>query len=203
VSGPIRRIVLASANPGKAREFAALIAAHGLTLVPQTALGIASIPETGATFEDNALLKARHAAQASGLAALADDSGLEVEALRGAPGVHSARYAGESATDQANNAKLLEALRDVPAGQRAARYRCVLALVRGPLDPAPLIAHGGWSGHIAFQPAGASGFGYDPLFVPDGCALSAAQLPAEQKNLLSHRGQAVAELSRQLARKPW
>ena len=199
----MRQVVLASANAGKQREFAALLAGHGIELSLQSAYGIASIAETGSTFEANALLKARHAAQASGLPALADDSGLEVDALAGRPGVYSARYAGESASEQDNNAKLLGELLGVPAAARTARYRCVLALVRGPADAAPLIASGCWAGAIATAPAGAGGFGYDPLFIPQGMACSAAQLPAELKNRLSHRGQALAQLLAQLDQVRW
>jgi XTP/dITP diphosphohydrolase len=198
-----RQVVLASANPGKQRELAALLAAHGIDLVLQTALGIASIAETGTTFEANALLKARHAAHASALPALADDSGLEVDALDGRPGVHSARYAGESASDQDNNAKLLAELRGVPESARAARYRCVLALVRGPGDTAPLLASGSWPGSIATAPAGERGFGYDPLFIPQGLQRSAAQLPSDLKNRLSHRSQALAILLTRLEQERW
>ena len=196
-------MVLASANPGKQREFAALLAAQGIELVLQSQLGIASIAETGTTFEANALLKAHHAALASGLPALADDSGLEVDALAGRPGVHSARYAGEAASDQENNLKLLAELRGVAQIGRTARYRCVLALVRGPGDAAPLVASGSWPGSIATAPAGEQGFGYDPLFIPQGMACSAAQLPAELKNRLSHRGQALAQLLAQLDQVRW
>jgi XTP/dITP diphosphohydrolase len=193
------RVVLASANAGKQREFAALLAPFGIELLLQSALGIAGIPETGASFEANALLKARHAAQASGLAALADDSGLEVDALAGRPGVYSARYAGPSATDQENNAKLLAELADVPARGRGARYRCVLALVRSRHDAAPLLAEGRWEGQIALAPAGTGGFGYDPLFVPHGFEQTVAQLPLSVKNRLSHRALAFATLSRELS----
>ena len=196
-------MVLASANPGKQREFAALLAAHGVELVLQSQLGIASIAETGTTFEANALLKAHHAALASGLPALADDSGLEVDALAGRPGVHSARYAGEAASDQENNLKLLAELRGVAEIGRTARYRCVLALVRGPGDAAPLVARGSWPGSIATAPAGEQGFGYDPLFIPQGLQRSAAQLPSDLKNRLSHRSQALAALLHQLAQQRW
>jgi XTP/dITP diphosphohydrolase len=196
-------VVLASANPGKQREFAALLAAQGIELVLQTQLGIVSIAETGTTFEANALLKARHAALASGLPALADDSGLEVDALAGRPGVHSARYAGEAASDQENNLKLLAELRGVAQIGRTARYRCVLALMRGPGDAAPLVASGSWPGSIATAPAGAQGFGYDPLFIPQGLQRSAAELPSDLKNRLSHRSQALAQLLHQLAQQRW
>jgi XTP/dITP diphosphohydrolase len=191
-------LVLASANAGKQREFAALLAPAGIELVLQSALGIDSVAETGTTFEANALLKARHAAGRSGLPALADDSGLEVDALDGRPGVWSARYAGAMATDADNNARLLSELAGVPAERRGARYRCVLALVRTADDAAPLIASGSWEGRIAARPAGGGGFGYDPLFVPEGHTVSAAELPAVQKNALSHRGKALADLVAQL-----
>jgi XTP/dITP diphosphohydrolase len=198
------RIVLATANPGKQRELAALLQAPGVTgasheLILQSALRIEPIEETGSSFEANALLKARHAARESGLAALADDSGLEVDALDGRPGVYSARYAGPLASDADNNARLLDELSGVPMGARRARYRCVLALVRLAEDDAPLLAAGVWEGHIANAPAGSGGFGYDVLFIPDGWAVTAAQLPAERKNALSHRAQALQALRCALA----
>lgn len=192
------KLVLATSNRGKQREFEALLAPLGISLVLQSELGIGSIAETGTTFEANALLKARHAAQESALPALADDSGLEVDALSGRPGVWSARYAGEAATDEDNNALLLRELHDVPTEQRTARYRCVLALVRDAGDSAPLIACGSWEGRIAQQAAGHGGFGYDPLFVPEGEAISAAQLSADAKNARSHRAKALAALVAQL-----
>jgi XTP/dITP diphosphohydrolase len=198
-----RQVVLASANPGKQREFAALLGAHGIELLLQTTIGIAGVAETGASFEENALLKARHAAKLSGLPALADDSGLEVDALGGRPGIHSARYAGKSAGDQDNNAKLLAELGGVPTAARTARYRCVLALVRNPTDLTPLLANGSWDGSIALAPEGKQGFGYDPLFIPQGMRRSAAELPAELKNRLSHRGQALANLLQQLTQVRW
>jgi len=191
---PPRRVVLASANPGKQREFAALLRPLEIELLLQTALGIASLEETGTSFEANALLKARHAAHASGLPALADDSGLEVDALEGRPGVFSARYAGVSASDAQNNVRLLAELSAVPAAGRTARYRCVLALVRDAADPSPLLVQGVWEGSIATAPAGTNGFGYDPLFIPRGMTLHAAQLRAELKNRLSHRGKAFRKL---------
>jgi XTP/dITP diphosphohydrolase len=200
VSERARRLVLASANAGKQREFAALLAPAGIELLLQSALGIPGVPETGTSFEANALLKARHAALVAGLPALADDSGLEVEALGGRPGVHSARYAGDAATDQDNNAKLLAELAGVPASGRTARYRCVLALVQQPEDPAPLLAEGSWEGRIALAPAGTGGFGYDPLFVPRGFEQTVAQLPLAVKNRLSHRAMALSTLVRELAR---
>lgn len=198
------KVVLASANVGKQREFTALLAPLGLQLILQSELGIASIEETGTSFEANALLKARHAARASALAALADDSGLEVDALGGRPSIYSARYAGAQASDVANNARLLEELAQVPLARRSARYRCVLALVRSAEDPAPLLAQASWQGHIGIAPAGDGGFGYDPLFVPDGYEHSVAQLPSALKNALSHRAKALAALLRELqGAPPW
>lgn len=189
-----RRVVLATGNAGKQRELAALLAPLGLELILQTDLGISPIPETGGTFEANALLKARHAAGSAGLPALADDSGLEVDALGGVPGVHSARYAGEDATDEQNNALLLRELDGTDGPLRTARYRCVIAFLRHAEDPQPLIASGSWEGHIATAPRGAAGFGYDPLFIPRGQAITAAQMSPEAKNAHSHRGLALRHL---------
>jgi XTP/dITP diphosphohydrolase len=198
------RLVLASANAGKQREFAELLGALGIELILQSALGIASIAETGSTYEANALLKARHAADLSGLPALADDSGLEVDALGGAPGVHSARYAGESASEHENNARLLAQLLSVAPAARTARYRCVLALVRAADDPAPLLAYGSWLGSIAPAARGAGGFGYDPVFIPERPFMAgsepqtAAQMPLALKNRLSHRAMAMRSLMQAL-----
>jgi XTP/dITP diphosphohydrolase len=194
------KLVLATANAGKQRELEALLAPLGFETMLQSALGIDSIAETGATFEANALLKARYAASRARLPALADDSGLEVDALDGRPGVWSARYAGAAASDADNNARLLSELADIPPERRAARYRCVLVLVRTAGDTAPLIASGRWEGRIATRPAGSGGFGYDPLFVPEGHDATAAELPAERKNALSHRARALAALLAQLER---
>jgi XTP/dITP diphosphohydrolase len=191
------KLVLATANAGKQRELAALLAPCGGELVLQGALGIEAPEETGATFEANALLKARHAARHSGLPALADDSGIEVDALGGAPGVYSARYAGAGAGDAANTAKLLEALRGVPAAARGARYRCVIVRVRDADDPAPLVATGSWEGRIADAPRGTGGFGYDPVFVPAGETLTAAEMSAAEKNAVSHRARALRALLEQ------
>jgi XTP/dITP diphosphohydrolase len=192
------RIVLASANPGKLREFAELLAPTGLVIESLSALGIESPEETGSTFEANALLKARHAALRSGLPALADDSGLEVDALGGAPGVRSARYAGPDATDARNIAQLLAALEAVPDAARGARFRCVIAFVRGPDDPAPLLARGAWEGRILRAPRGSRGFGYDPVFAPLASAISVAEMPSDAKHAASHRGAALRELLRLL-----
>jgi XTP/dITP diphosphohydrolase len=190
----VLKVVLASANAGKQREFAALLAPHGIELVLQSALGIESIEETGTTFTENALLKARHAARRSGLPALADDSGLEVDALEGAPGIRSARFAGDAASDEDNNTLLLERLAAVPDALRTARYRCVLALVQSASDSRPLLAEGHWEGAIARVRKGSGGFGYDSLFLPKDRSGSAAELSAAEKNALSHRGRALAAL---------
>jgi XTP/dITP diphosphohydrolase len=195
---PGQRVVLATGNAGKQRELAALLAPRGIQIILQTALGISSADETGNTFEANALLKARHAAREAKLPALADDSGLEVDALQGRPGVWSARYACPDATDPANNAKLLTELAGVPAARRTARYRCVIAFVRAADDAAPVIAQGSWEGRIGEAPQGTGGFGYDPLFWPRGSAMTAAQMDAATKNAVSHRGLALAELLRML-----
>jgi len=193
------KIVLATANPGKQREFAALLGPRGFELVLQSELHIDSIAETGHTFEDNALLKARHAAALSGLPALADDSGLEVDALGGRPGVWSARFAGPDASDEDNNKQLLRALAERPGAARSARYRCVLALVRSSDDPRPLLAQGSWEGRIGMSPAGSGGFGYDPYFIPAGFECTVAELSAVQKNALSHRGAALRDLIARLS----
>jgi XTP/dITP diphosphohydrolase len=187
------RLVVATGNAGKLREFRALLAGVAAEVVSQADLGIPSVAETETSFVGNALLKARHAARAAGTAALADDSGLEVDALEGAPGVYSARYAGEGADDAANNAKLLRALAAVPAPRRA-RYRAVLVLVRHADDPDPVIAEGAWEGSIALAPQGGGGFGYDPLFLVGSGPLTAAELPAEVKNRQSHRAMALSLL---------
>jgi XTP/dITP diphosphohydrolase len=192
------RLVLATANRGKQREFAALLLPLGVQLQLQSELGIDSPAESGTTFEANALIKSRHAARLSGLPALADDSGLEVDALHGRPGVRSARYAAESATDEDNNAQLLRELDGVPNERRTARYRCVLVLVRHAQDPAPLVASASWEGGIATARSGHGGFGYDPLFLPDGYTVTAAEMPVALKNRLSHSGKALQQLARQL-----
>jgi XTP/dITP diphosphohydrolase len=190
----VKRAVLASANPGKLRELAALLAPAGFELLPQTALGVDPVAETGATFLENALIKARHAAAAARLPALADDSGIEVDALGGRPGVRSARFAGAGATDAANLERLLEELEGVPAARRTARYQCVVVWVRAADDPAPLTGSGTWEGRIALTPRGSGGFGYDPAFVPEGERRTAAELSAAEKNRVSHRAQALARL---------
>jgi XTP/dITP diphosphohydrolase len=196
---PRRPLIVATSNPGKLREFHALLRDLPFELRSLGELGVASPEESGASFFENALLKARHAAAAApGAAAIADDSGLEVDALGGAPGIFSARYAGAGADDAANNAKLVRALAHTPAGERTARYRCVLVYVSGADDPKPLRAEGVWQGSILDAPRGGGGFGYDPYFWLPELQLSAAQLKLADKNRLSHRGIALRALREQL-----
>ena len=192
------RVILASANPGKLRELEALLEPLAIEVVAQGTLGIDAAPETGTTFLENALLKARHAARSSALPALADDSGLEVDALGGRPGVWSARFASPEASDAENLAHLLQQLEGVPEGQRQARYQCVIVLLRSADDAAPLITRGTWKGHIARAARGQGGFGYDPVFVPAGELRTAAELSANEKNRASHRGRAARALIAQL-----
>ena len=189
------KLVLASGNVGKLRELAALLEPLGHELLAQSELGIESPPETGSTFEENALLKARYASRVAQLPALADDSGIEVDALDGRPGVYSARYAGEAASDAANLQKMLRELEGVPAEKRTARYRCVIALILEPDAAHPSIAAGSWEGRILDAPRGTGGFGYDPIFLPVGLERTVAQLPPEEKNALSHRAKALRELA--------
>ena len=191
-----KQAVLATGNAGKLREMAALLAPIGFQLKAQGELGIAAAPETGVTFVENALQKARHASRQAGLPAIADDSGLVVPALGGAPGVRSARYAGDGATDAENNRKLIGALAGVE--ERAAWFYCALVFIEHPEDPAPLLASGTWHGQIIDQPRGGGGFGYDPHFLIPRLGRTSAELAADEKNALSHRGQAVAALLRQL-----
>jgi XTP/dITP diphosphohydrolase len=189
-----KTIVLASSNAGKVREFNQLLGGLHLEVVPQSHYNVSDAEETGLTFVENAILKARNAAQHTHLPALADDSGLEVDALHGAPGIYSARYAGPKASDAENLEKLLAMLKDVPEEKRGARFQCVLVYLRHALDPTPLICQGTWEGRILTAARGSHGFGYDPVFfVPShGCA--SAELPPEMKNSLSHRGQALRRL---------
>lgn len=198
-----KRVVLASGNAGKLAELGELLADSDIELVSQGALGVDDAEETGGTFVENAILKARHAARTTGLPALADDSGLCVAALGGGPGLFSARYAGRHGDAAANNAKLLAALADTPEAARDAFFICVLVLLRHADDPAPLIAEGRWTGRILAAPRGMAGFGYDPLFLPDGMHQSAAELDAEAKNHLSHRGQALLRLRILMADAAW
>ena len=194
------KLVLASGNAGKLAELRGLLAGTGIELVAQSELGIGDAEETGLTFVENAILKARHAARTSGMAALADDSGLCVDALGGAPGLYSARYAGVHGDNAGNNTKLLRELDGVPDTKRTAHFTCVLALVRGADDPDPIIATGRWPGRVLTAPRGEHGFGYDPVFLPDdGGGLGSAELEPALKNRISHRGQALAMLKTALA----
>jgi len=192
----MHEIVLASANAGKLRELQAILDAYDVTLVPQSEFEIEPAEETGLSFVENALIKARHACNVSGLPAIADDSGIEVDALEGEPGIYSARYAGISGptADTANNALLLAELEQVPELERTARFQCVIVFMRHALDPMPLICQGSWEGRILFAESGANGFGYDPLFYVPTHACSSAELDPAIKNAISHRGQALQQL---------
>jgi XTP/dITP diphosphohydrolase len=197
----MKRLVLASGNPGKLRELSAILADLGYELHAQSEFDVAEVPETGTTFVENAIIKARHAAALTGLPALADDSGIEVDALGGAPGVYSARFAGADADDAANNALLVEKLRQVPAAERGARYRAVIVMMRHAADPSPLICEGSWEGVIQLEPAGEGGFGYDPHFFIPRLGCTSAQLSGADKNRLSHRGKALDALKHKLQQK--
>lgn len=190
----MKKIVLATGNPGKVKELSHLLAIHNIAVVPQSEFNVEDAEETGTTFIENAIIKARHAAKITGLPAIADDSGLEVDALQGAPGIYSARYAGENATDDDNTNKLLDALVNTPDAGRSARFHCVLVYMLHENDPTPVICHGIWEGSIAREKLGEQGFGYDPVFWQDNLQQSSAQLPRDLKNSLSHRGKALAQL---------
>jgi XTP/dITP diphosphohydrolase len=190
----MHKMVLATGNAGKLREFRAALTEVELEIRPQSEWQVPEAEETGLTFVENALIKARNAAEHTGLPAMADDSGLVVDALGGAPGVYSARYAGPGASDRANIEKLLNDLGDAPAEQRGAYFLCVLVLLRHAADPTPLICQARWEGFITFEPYGADGFGYDPVFLVPSEAQTAAELDLDVKNRLSHRGQALAQL---------
>ncbi|PPU09327.1 non-canonical purine NTP pyrophosphatase, RdgB/HAM1 family [Xanthomonas arboricola] len=194
----MKQLVLASGNAGKLEELRAMLAGLPLRIVAQGELGVDDVPETGLTFVENALIKARHASAVTGLPALADDSGLIVDALGGAPGLYSARYAGSPTDANANNAKLLDAMRAVPAERRSARFYAVIVLLRHPEDPQPLIAEGSWEGVIATEPRGDGGFGYNPVFLDPVHGLTAAQMDSALKNRLSHRAVALATLQHKL-----
>ena len=188
------KVVLASGNKGKLNEFNKLLAPLDIEVLPQSEFNVSSIEETGLTFIENAILKARHASEISGLPAIADDSGLEVDALKGAPGIYSARYSGEDANDNANNQKLLGELSGVPAENRTARFQCVLVYLEHPADPTPIVCQGSWEGVILEAPAGEQGFGYDPLFWIPSKQCTSAELDRDEKNRLSHRGKALGKL---------
>lgn len=191
-------LVLASANAGKIKELQELLGGLGIKIIPQTDLSIPDIEETGLSFVENAILKARNAAKLSNLPAVADDSGLEVDYLKGAPGIYSARFAGEGATDDTNKDKLLELMTDVPADQRSARYQTVIVYMRHGDDPTPIICQGTWEGRIATESRGDQGFGYDPIFYVTETDCHAAELDKLTKNRISHRGKAIASLLLQL-----
>lgn len=192
------RLVIATGNAGKLKELRELLPPPVFEVLPQSQFTTVSVEETGLSFVENAILKARHAAAASGLPAIADDSGLEVDALDGAPGIYSARYAGEGASDEDNLRKLLVALDGKSPAERTARYQCALAFMRSSHDPSPLICQASWEGRITSAPRGTGGFGYDPIFELADRAVTVAELPAAEKNLLSHRGKALRGLVAQL-----
>ena len=190
----MKRIILASNNPGKVREIQQLLTGCGVEIVPQSDLDIADVAETGLTFVENAILKARHAATLAGLPAMADDSGLEVDALNGAPGIYSARYAGPGSSDTDNNTRLLRELKDIPEGQRSARFQCVIVYMRHAKDAMPLLCTGTWEGRILPEAKGRHGFGYDPLFYVPTHQCASAELPPDVKNQISHRARALQAL---------
>lgn len=194
----MKRIVLASGNAGKIRELTELLGPIGLEVLPQSHWQVEECEETGLTFVENAILKARNAARLTGLPALADDSGIEVDHLRGQPGIYSARYSGPEGDDRQNNEKLLAALQGVPLQRRTARFRCVMAFLAHANDPSPILADGTWEGLIAEEPAGGGGFGYDPVFYLPEYGCTSAELPDGEKNRLSHRGQAVRTMTERL-----
>ena len=197
----MQKIVLASNNKGKVRELGQMLSSLGMEVLPQSEFGVGEVEETGLTFVENAILKARHAAKVSGLPAIADDSGLEVDVLNGAPGIYSARFAGQDANDEENLQKLLADLKEVPDEQRTARFQCLLVYMRHANDPTPLICQGTWEGIITREPRGENGFGYDPIFYVAAHQCTSAQLTPEQKNQLSHRGQALQKLLNNLKNK--
>jgi XTP/dITP diphosphohydrolase len=186
-----KQIVLASSNPGKVREINQMLEGLHLTVVPQSDFKVPDADETGLTFIENALLKARNATRRTGLPAIADDSGIEVDYLNGAPGIFSARYAGKGASDEQNLKKLLDELEGIPEAERSARFQCLMVYLRHEFDPTPVICQGTWEGRILFEPRGKNGFGYDPIFFVPTHNCSSAELPPDVKNKLSHRGQAL------------
>jgi len=190
----MKKLVIASNNQGKLREFKALLAPLDYEVFTQSELGVEDVPETGTTFVENAIIKARNAALHTGLPALADDSGIEVDALNGAPGVYSARFSAPNATDDKNNALLIKKLKNVPEKERTARYRAVLVYMRHAKDPSPLICEGSWEGVIQLEPQGEGGFGYDPYFYLPTHGCTSAMLSREDKNAISHRGKALEQL---------
>ena len=199
MSTETQRVVLATSNPGKVREFQILLAPMGLEVISQSDLGVSSPEETGLTFIENALIKARHAARMTGLPAIADDSGLVVPALNGMPGLYSARYAGLNASDGENVVRLLNDMAMLSDHDRIGYYLCAMTLITQPTDPAPVIAQAGWPGRIGFEPKGTGGFGYDPIFIPEGSDRTAAEMDPDVKNPQSHRALATAALIQQLS----
>ncbi|MFD2097102.1 XTP/dITP diphosphatase [Corallincola platygyrae] len=197
----MKKIVLATGNQGKVRELNQMLADTGIDVVAQSEFDVPEVPETGTTFVENAIIKARHAAKITGLPAIADDSGLEVDALNGAPGIYSSRFAGEPSDDRKNLEKVLTLLEGKTAEQRSARFQCVLVYMRHADDPTPLICQGSWEGEIALAPSGENGFGYDPVFWVPSELKMAAELSKDQKNQLSHRGQALKKLLAAFAEK--
>ena len=196
------KIVLASGNTGKLKEFSVLLSELDMDIIPQSDFNVSEAEETGLTFVENALIKARNAALITGRPALADDSGIEVDALNGKPGIYSSRYAGENASDNDNVQQLLAALSEVPEGKRSARFQCVMVYLRHAEDPTPLICQGTWEGQISLQAEGEGGFGYDPVFFVPSEGVVAAELTPEQKNALSHRGRALIQLMNRLEKHP-
>jgi len=191
-------IVLASGNAGKLKEFQQLLDGRGVCVVPQSQFDMVEAIEDGLSFVENAIIKARHACQHSGLPAIADDSGLEVDAIRGQPGIYSSRFAGPQCNDADNNQKLLNTLKGLSTSERTARFHCVLVYMKHAEDPTPIICQGSWDGHILHQPCGEDGFGYDPLFFSPEHQCAAAQLSKAQKNAISHRGKALQQLMEKL-----
>lgn len=194
-----QRVVLASGNQGKIAEIQAILKHQDIEVISQSHFDVPDIEETGTTFIENAIIKARHAAEISGLPAIADDSGLEVDAINGRPGVYSARYAGLPSNDKNNTAKLLNALKGIPDGKRTARFHCVMVFMAHADDPSPLIGHGTWEGSIAFKEAGNNGFGYDPVFYTPEHSCMSAELASSIKNTLSHRAKALKQLMPQIS----
>lgn len=192
------KVVLASGNKGKLLELNAMLSATGLEVVPQSEFDLETPEETGLTFVENSILKARYVSEQTGLAAIADDSGIEVDALRGEPGIYSARYAGENATDTENLQKLLLKMKDVDDENRQCRFHCVIVFLQFPTDPTPIICHGIWEGRLLREPVGGNGFGYDPVFYVPEHDCASAELSPEQKNLISHRGKALRDLAQKL-----
>lgn len=194
----MKKLVLASSNPGKLRELSALLKDSDYQIIPQADFNVPDVAETGTTFVENAIIKARHAAQYTGYAAVADDSGIVVDALNGEPGVYSARFAGNNASDDANNALLVEKLRSIPEAKRSARYQAVIVYMRNAADPSPIICEGSWEGRIVLEARGSGGFGYDPYFYLPEYGCTSAELSADEKNRISHRGQALRLLLERL-----